>query len=303
MRVFITGGTGFVGRHLTRAMLARGHAVTVLSRSPKRKPDMPDGVEVVEGDPTEPGPWQRIVSDHDAVVNLAGAPIFKRWSEDYKRTILESRISTTINVVDALKPGGDRVPDLLNASAVGYYGFRDDTVLDETAGPGGDFLAGVAQAWEREASRAAEAGARVVFCRFGIVLGSEGGALLEMIERFRRFGPSVLGTGRQWFSWIHVEDLAEVFLFLLQHRDISGPVNCVAPGPVTNRQLTEAIAERMGRSRSRLSVPGFALKLLMGDFAEVLLNGQRVRPAELLAEGFEFRFGDIRTALEDLIKQ
>jgi uncharacterized protein (TIGR01777 family) len=195
-----------------------------------------------------------------------------------------------------------RTVHLLNASAVGYYGFRDDAVLDETAEPGGDFLAGVARAWEGEAARAAGAGVRVVLCRFGIVLGSDGGAFPEMVERFSRFGPSVLGTGRQWFSWIHVEDLARIFLFLLERGDMSGPVNCVSPGAVTNRGLTEAVAARMGRSRSRLSVPGFALRLLMGDFAEVLLNGQRVHPARLLAEGFEFRFADVDSALEDLVK-
>jgi uncharacterized protein (TIGR01777 family) len=257
------------------------------------------GISYFEGDPTGPGDWQESLSGHDAVINLAGAPIFKRWNAAYRKVILESRLKTTSNVVEAIKVIKGRRISLLNASAVGYYGFRGDEVLDESAPGGSDFLAGVAGEWEAAALGAQGPSTRVALCRFGIVLGAGGGALAEMVSNFRRYPPAVLGSGKQWFSWIHVGDLARIFTFLLDHPEISGPVNCAAPEPVTNRELTRAVAARLGRRVFPLKVPGLLLRLVMGEFGQVLLEGQRVRPAKLLEEGFEFDFAGLGAALDD----
>jgi uncharacterized protein (TIGR01777 family) len=311
MRILITGGTGFVGRYLSRGLAARGHEVTILTRSLDKAGEVGDRCRLVEGDSTRAGSWQNEIAKHDAVINLAGAPIFKRWNSRYKLAIVDSRVRTTANVVDAVEAAAGRRIDILSASAVGYYGFHGDEVIDEKGDAGDDFLARVASRWEEEARKAAARKAaarkamaheaRVVLCRFGIVLGRNGGALAEMIRNFERRPVSVLGSGKQWFSWIHIEDLLRVFLYLIDHREVTGPVNCVSPGPVRNRELTQSIAAMMGKKVSRIPVPGFALRLAIGEFASVLLNGQRVRPSKLLDMGFDFEFPDLDSALADLM--
>jgi uncharacterized protein (TIGR01777 family) len=299
LKVFVTGGTGFVGRTLVGTLAGAGHTVTVLTRRVREPAEPGSGISYFEGDPTRPGDWQENLSEHDAVVNLAGAPIFKRWNTAYRKVILDSRLRTTSNVVEAIRRVEGRRISLLNASAVGYYGFRGDEVLDESASGGSDFLAGVAGEWESAALGASGPMTRVALCRFGIVLGSGGGALAEMVSNFRRYPPAVLGSGKQWFSWIHIGDLARIFTFLLDRQEISGPVNCTAPGPVTNRELTEAVAARLGKRVFPLKVPGPFLKLVMGEFGQVLLEGQRVRPVKLLDEGFEFKYASLEAALDD----
>jgi uncharacterized protein (TIGR01777 family) len=301
LRVFITGGTGFVGRSLTGELLEAGHTVTVLTRK-IRSGAQSGGVTYVEGDPTVRGPWQESAGEHDAVINLAGAPIFKRWSPAYKQVIRKSRIDTTANVVEALRGVTGRQVSLLSASAVGYYGFRGDEILDEEGSAGSDFLAGIAAEWEDAARVASDHGVRVVLCRFGIILGSGGGALVEMVSNFRRFPPAVLGSGRQWFSWVHLKDLARIFEFLLDNPQIEGPVNCTAPGPVRNKELTRAVAARLGRRVFPLSVPGFVIRLAMGEFGPVLLEGQRVGPSRLIESGFEFNYADLDSALADILE-
>jgi uncharacterized protein (TIGR01777 family) len=303
MRIFITGGTGFVGRYLSDKLLSDGHEVTVLSRGAKGSSSVHGGARVVRGDPTKPGDWQDSIGENDVVINLAGAPIFKRWSGSYKRTILDSRLRSTANLADAIVRAGHGSIQLLNASAVGYYGFREDETIDETGEPGTDFLARVAGEWEAATRRVSQSGSRVVLCRFGIVLGKGGGALQGMIENYRRRPVMVLGSGRQWFSWIHIEDLARIFLFLIDNADIGGPLNCVSPGAVRNRELTEHLAQRMHRKVIGMSLPGFALKLMLGEFAEVLLNGQRVVPRRLIDGGFTFRFPELDGALADLVEE
>jgi uncharacterized protein (TIGR01777 family) len=299
MRVFITGGTGFVGRALVRELLGAGHEVSVLTRRAKQGAEAGGGPIYLDGDPTVPGRWQESLSGHDAVVNLAGAPIFRRWTPAYKQMILKSRIDTTANIVDALAGSGGRKVSLLNASAVGYYGFRQDELLDENAPSGTDFLARVAEEWEASAMRASGPDTRVVLCRFGIVLGAGGGALMEMVSSFRRYPPAVLGSGRQWFSWIHIGDLARAIAFVLEDAQIAGPVNCTAPGPVRNHELTAAVAARLGRRVFPFKVPGFMIRLAMGEFGRTLLEGQRVHPARLIESGFKFEYPDLDAALAE----
>ena len=301
MRVFMTGGTGFVGSALTERLTEQGHAVTLLTRKIKKSRPVPRGVSVVEGDPMESGSWQGKVPDHDVIINLAGASIFSRWTDAEKRLIRDSRIQTTTHLVNALEPRTGMKTTLLSTSAVGYYGFHGDEALNEDTPPGKDFLAGVARDWEMAASKATAFGVRVALCRFGIVLGSGGGALGEMVPIFKKGLGSALGSGKQWFSWIHQMDLVRIFLFLMEHEDLSGPFNCTAPEPVRNRALTKALAKVLERPSIMPSVPGFLIRMVKGEFGNVLLKGQRVMPEKLLSSGFQFEYPNIVGALQDLL--
>jgi len=299
MNVFITGGLGFVGSVLAERLVSLGHSVTVLNRTDRGAGI--SGVKLIIADSTVPGKWQEELAGHDAVINLAGASIFRRWTEKTRREVYDSRIMTTRNVVDAiaLRKGGGI--DLFSASAVGYYGYHGDEFLDEGAGPGNDYLAGICADWEREALRAKEFGSRVVLARFGVILGKNGGALDRLVSMTGMHLASVIGSGKQWFSWIHIEDVAGIFLHLIKNRIIDGPVNFTAETPVTNRDFTYTLAGVMKKRVLLPPVPGFALKLIMGDFGGFLLEGQRVLPGKMTASGYGFRFSNIKDALADLV--
>jgi uncharacterized protein (TIGR01777 family) len=301
VNVFMTGGTGFVGTTLSEKLLALGHGVTVLTRSAVSEREGRAGVRYVTGDPTQPGVWQEAVAGHEVIINLAGASIFKRWTKDVKQVIRDSRIRTTRNLVHAISGASAKGTVLFSTSAIGYYGFRGDEMLDEESAPGNDFLARLSQEWEAEALQAVQYGARVIICRFGIVLGASGGALAQMIPVFKKGMGSPLGTGKQWFSWVHEQDLVDIYLFLLDRSDVEGPVNCTAPNPVRNKALTEALARAMRKPAFMPSVPGFMVKIMMGEFGSVLLEGQKVMPKRLLDLGFPFRFPRIEAALQDLL--
>ena len=296
MKIFITGGTGFVGRDLSARLSAEGHQVTVLTRGASRS--RTDALRFIQGDPTHPGPWQEEAAQHDVLINLAGTSIFGRWSPEYKRRLRESRILTTRHLVEAMPSGGKFT--LISTSAVGYYGFHADEALDESSSPGKDFLATLSVDWEAEAMKAADKGARVVVTRFGIVLGRDGGALDQMLTPFRWFVGGPIGSGRQWFSWIHMQDLVGAFVHLLAHPELSGPFNFTAPNPVRNGELAKALGKVLGRP-SWMPAPAFMLKLVLGEFGSVILEGQRVLPRRLLESGFSFRFSGIEEALRDLL--
>ncbi len=300
MKIFITGGTGFVGRGLIDKLTGGGHEVTLLTRSLRKVGSKPQAVALVEGDPSQKGDWQKTIGGHDAVINLAGASIFSRWTGDMKRLLRESRILTTRNLVETLE--GSRVKTFFSASAVGYYGFHGDGELDESSPPGSDFLAQLAVDWEREARKAEDHGIRVVLTRFGIVFGEEGGALGQMVPLFNKYLGGPLGNGRQWFSWIHRDDLTQAFLFLLERPEISGPVNFTAPNPVRNRDLAAALGKVLNRP-ALLPAPGFMLRLVLGEFGSILLEGQKVIPQKLLRSGFPFRYPTITEALEEILKK
>ena len=215
--------------------------------------------------------------------------------------IRESRIATTENLVEALSSAGDKRPVLISTSAIGYYGPHKDEALNEESPPGDDFLALLAREWESAAMKAQAYGVRVVILRFGVVLGREGGALGQMVPIFKKWMGSPLGSGKQWFSWIHEEDLADIHLFVLNQVEISGPVNCTAPHPVRNEVLTKALGEALGKPTFMPAVPGFVVKLKMGEFGSVLLEGQKVLPERLMKLGFNFRYPNIQDALKDLV--
>lgn len=301
MNIFITGGTGFVGRALSLALSDRGHKLKILTRSKRENIANNGNITYVEGDPAVKGPWLNQLYDCDVVINLAGASIFKRWTPAYKETLIKSRIDSTRNIVEGLARKEKEDVLLINTSAVGYYGFHDDELLDENAAPGNDFLSSLSKEWEMVALNALSCVARVIINRFGIVLGKGGGAIHMMLPLFRYWLGSQLGNGRQYFSWIHLYDLVNIFIYQIENRSLSGIYNCTAPNPVTNRELTKAIAIAMKKPLIMPPVPGFMLKLVMGDFADVLLKGQRVIPKRLLNEGFSFKFQEINKALDDIL--
>jgi uncharacterized protein len=302
MKVFITGGTGFVGTTLTLKLAEEGHEVTLLTRSIKSHPAALHGVSYVEGDPTQKGPWQEKVADQDVVINLAGASIFMRWNDAAKKRIWDSRIQTTKNLVEALSARKDKEVHLFSTSAVGYYGFHEDEVLDESSPSGEGFLAALSREWESAALKAKDYGVHVILMRFGIVLGRRGGALQQMIAPFKWWVGSPLGSGNQWFSWIHELDLVGIFLYLIKQKKMDGAVNCTAPNPVINRELTRVLGEVLDKPTFMPAVPGFVMNLMLGEFGSVLLKGQRVVPKKLLDAGFRFAFPDLRSALKDLLK-
>jgi len=298
MNILITGGLGFVGTQLSVHFLGHGHQVTVVDYAPQPRPYTPKQVNYIAADTTVPGAWQNEIQTQNAVINLAGSSIFTRWTKKAKQLIYDSRILTTRNVVEALPAGKETL--LCSTSAVGYYGFRHDEELTEADSPGGDFLARVCIDWENEAAKAADKGARVVITRFGIVLGKTGGALGQMIPLFKMFVGGPQGSGRQWFSWIHMEDLVNAFVFVLDNNNIRGPVNFCAPNPVRNRELAKSLGKVLYRP-SFLKTPSFMLRLVLGEFGSMILKGQRVIPTRLLEHGFSFRYPEIVGALRQVL--
>jgi uncharacterized protein (TIGR01777 family) len=299
MKVVITGGSGFVGTHLCRHLLSAGHKVTAIGNRQRYHLIDHDRFAYVSADTTRPGDWQQVITKADLIFNLAGRTIFKRWTKRYKQHIYDSRILTTRYVVDALSASFQSV--LVSTSAVGYYGHCGDTELTEASPPGKDFLAKVAMDWEAEAKAARKKGARVAIARFGIVLESDGGALARMIPAFKSFVGGPLGNGKQWFPWIHMQDMVAALAYLASGADLTGPFNLCAPNPVSNAMMAAALGKALGRPAG-MPAPAFMLKMVVGELAGVLLGSQRALPSSLLASGFRFQFPEIDTALANLVQ-
>jgi len=301
MRIFVTGGTGLVGRQLVGLLAARGDQVVCLTRNPATaRARLPEGVEVCEGDPAQAGPWQDRVRSADAVINLAGESVGEgMWTRGKIRRIRRSRLAGTRNLVAAVM-AAEQPLTLVSASAAGYYGDQGDRALGEGAAPGKGFLARLAVEWENAAREAEREGVRVVLLRIGAVLDPAGGVLPRLAAPLRAGFGGRLGSGRQYVPWIHSADLARAIAFILDHPAIEGPVNAVVPDPPTQAQFTAALARRIGKP-ARLPVPAFALKLLLGRKAEIVLSSQRAVPNALRAGGFRFEFGELDAALADLL--
>ncbi|TGE37440.1 TIGR01777 family protein [Desulfosporosinus fructosivorans] len=298
MKILIFGGAGFVGRNLTKELLANGYQVSVVSRNrQKTLNSLGDNVQVIEWDNISPLSSMYELHDIDVVINLAGESIGnRRWSYSIKQEILTSRIRTTSAIVAAINNRTMQPKVLINASAVGYYGPRQDDKITELEKAGQDFLAGVCRAWEKEANKVQNNFTRVVTLRIGVVLGNEG-ALKRMVMPFKFFIGGPLGTGNQWLSWIHIKDLTSMIRFVIEHQEVIGPVNATAPTPVRMRDFSKVLGEVLKRP-SWLPVPERLLKIALGQMAEMLLYGQRAIPEKILGAGFEFRFFELRSALE-----
>jgi uncharacterized protein (TIGR01777 family) len=276
MIIAVTGASGFIGRRLTQRLQSEGHTVREIS---------------LRGGPP-------IVPVCHAVVHLAGEPVAQRWTRSARNRILKSRVEGTKSLVKALSEHPP--PVLISASAIGYYGARGDEILTETSKPGADFLAQVAIAWEREARSAAQLGVRAVPLRFGMVLGRGGGALKKMLLPFRLGLGGRLGSGDQWMSWIHLDDLIALIGFAIESAQCKGAMNAVAPHPVTNAEFTHDLARALHRP-AVFPVPEFVLKLLYGEMSQVILGSQRVKPEAALQAGFEFRFPELGRALRQIV--
>ncbi len=302
MKIFITGATGFIGRSLTKSLLADGYEVTVLSRNSQKATSIfGSKVKIVEGDPGIAGSWTDEVGASDAVINLCGAPILKKkWTDARKQLLLDSRIVPTGLIIEAISKAKNKPEVLISGSAVGYYSDRGDELITEESGPGSDFGAHLCSSWEAEANKATEFGVRVVTLRTGIVLGPDGGALSQMTPPFKFFVGGPIGNGRQYMSWVHLDDHIGITKLALADTSITGPVNMTAPEPVINREFMKAIGKAMHRP-SWLPVPGFVLQILFGEGAALLLEGQRAIPKKAQASGYQFINANLDAALADVL--
>ncbi|OAG28271.1 TIGR01777 family oxidoreductase [Thermodesulfatator autotrophicus] len=299
MEVFIAGGTGFIGRHLSRYLLQRGFKVKVLVRRPERALVIPEGVTPSYGNPLVPGDWLHECARANVVINLVGTNIFARWTSKYKELIRESRLLATQNIVSVLSKG----QLLLNASAIGFYGAdRGEEEITEESAPGKDFLAKVCKEWEEAAFTARSQGVRVCTLRFAVVLGLGGGALSKMRLPFKLGLGGPIGHGKQWFPWIHIEDVCRIVTFLIEKKDLSGPFNLVAPGIVRNKEFAQTLA-RVWRRPALLPLPPRVLEIIFGELASLLTGGVKARPKRLLEAGYIFSFPELYSALQNLLKR
>jgi uncharacterized protein (TIGR01777 family) len=306
MRVFVTGGTGLVGTRLIRRLRERGDSVVVLTRRPDvAREKFAEACTLVEGDPMQAGPWMDAVGECEAVVNLAGENIFgRRWKTWFKHLLRDSRVKSTENVVRALAKSpvavGGSAKILVNASAIGYYGPTGEEELMEDSPPGDDALAHICIDWEKAAREVETSGVRLVILRVGVVLDKKGGALRKMLPPFRWFVGGPVGSGRQYVSWIHHQDLVGQILLALDNAAARGPLNGTAPNPVTNREFSKALGRTLHRP-SFLRVPKLMLRLRFGEVADVITKGQRVMPKKALALGYNYKFPQIDGALKDVL--
>jgi len=302
MNIVVTGGTGFIGRALCATLLQSGHSVSVFTRNPdQHRHQSKAGVKQVLWNGESTGDWERGLEGADAVINLAGAPIADaRWTPARKQLLIDSRVHTTRIIVDAMSRRSSKPRVLISASGIGYYGASDDRVLDEGSARGQGFLADLCLAWEAEALRAAEFGARVVTLRTGMVLEQEGGALPKMLLPFRLFAGGPIMPGSQWVSWIHRRDHIGLIQWALANNRVSGPLNAVAPEPVTMKTFCQVLGRVLHRP-SWLPVPGFVLNMLLGELGTLMTTGQRVTPAKAMAGGYTFQYPTLEPAIQAIL--
>jgi uncharacterized protein len=301
MKIAIAGATGFVGSRLVEQLQAQGHQIVILTRSPQQASNRFGTAEIVGYNPLTSGEWQSSIDGCDAVINLAGEPIAeKRWTPAQKRVMLESRQIGTEKIVEAIEKATSKPPVLINASAIGYYGTSETSKFDETSPAGSDFLAEVCTKWETAAQTASASGTRVVILRLGIVLGQNGGALGKMLAPFSAFVGGPIGSGKQWFSWIHRDDVVKLIIAAITDPNMRGVYNATAPNPVTMTDFAQTLGTVMNRP-SWLPVPNFALEALLGEGAIVVLQGQQVTPTNTLAQGFEFQYPTLKPALAEIL--
>jgi len=301
MRLLLTGGTGFIGRALRESLVTKGHEVVILTRQSSLEHQPGVRSRYCYWNPPESGTWENELSGIDGVINLAGESVVgKRWTRKQKEKILDSRVTSTQAIVRAIQKTKKKPFLLLNASATGYYGPRGDEEITEKTTNGSDFLGQTCRVWEEEARQAEVLGVRVIRLRIGIVLEKGGGALGKMLMPFQMGLGGPLGRGRQWMSWIHRKDLIGLIHFLLEKKELRGPVNGTAPKPVQMREFAKTLGAVLHRP-AFLPVPGVALKILLGEMSDMLLTGQRVLPKRAIEAGYRFKFPELGQALRDIL--
>jgi uncharacterized protein len=297
MKISLTGASGFIGHRLISRLLRDGDTVHAMGR---RRPGAWTEVAFSEWDANGGTVPVEAFDGSDAIIHLAGEPVAQRWNSDVKARIFDSRVRGTKALVDALATMQERPRTLVCASAIGFYGDRGDQLLDEASPAGKGFLPEVCIEWERQARAAGSLGLRVVMLRIGIVLGREGGALKQMLPPFKMGIGGPIASGRQWMSWVHVDDLVEMMVFALTRTDVMGPVNATAPNPVRNAEFSKALGQALGRP-ALIHTPIFALKLILGEAASVVVASERVVPKVMERAGFTFRYPEVGDALRNAI--
>ncbi len=309
MKIVIAGGTGLIGSELAQELSVDGHHITILSRSPKKyRQIFGENVQLVYWDGRSAGEWFSAVDGADVIVNLAGESIAgsaflpERWTADKKKRILDSRLAAGRVLVEAVEAAEDKPTSFIQASAVGYYGATDDRLVTESSPPGEDFLAAVCIDWEASTEAVEAMGVRRVVARIGLVLSTEDGALPRLLLPSRLFAGGWFGSGDQWWPWIHNADVVAALGFMIDNETARGPLNVVAPNPVTNREFGQVLGRTLNRP-SVMPVPAFALRLALGEVASTVLDGQRAIPEQLLEMGFPFQFAELNAALADLLQK
>lgn len=303
MNIVVAGGSGLLGSALITRLHSAGHLVTLLTRNPARvSNDIKSVVKAIPWDGEHPGAWESSIDGADAVINLAGESIAgKRWNDARKKTLVDSRVHATRAIVNAIAKAAKKPSVLINASAVGYYGNVPEGNVVESTKPGTDFLATLCVSWEYEALRAEALGVRVVLIRTGLVLTKTGGALAPLLPPFKMFAGGPLGSGKQWWPWVHVDDEIGVIAFALDHPNVSGPVNVSAPNPVRMKEFARVLGNVLHRP-SLIPTPGFALRLLLGELADALvLSGQRTVSDKIVSAGYAFKYESLEKALKDVL--
>lgn len=303
-KIIVTGAAGLIGRNLCRILAERGDEITVFTRNPDgAKKKLPFVKEFVKWDTYSSADYSEYIDGKDAVIHLAGASVAgSKWTESYKKEILSSRIVSTKTIVDSIANCKNKPDVLVCSSAIGFYGSTNDDIITEASPAGDDFLAGVCKEWERTACKVESFGVRRVSIRTGIVLDKNGGALSKMLTPFRLFAGGPLGSGHQWFSWIHWRDLCRIYIYALDDKYLNGEVNAVSPNPITMYEFAECLGRVMNRP-SVVNIPEFVLRILLGEGADAVLASQRVIPQKLQNAGFKFEFTQPEEALKDILNK
>ncbi len=303
-KIIVTGATGLIGRKLCSQLLEQGNEITIFTRNPEAaKKVMRGAKKYVKWNYNNPQEWKDYLNETDSVIHLAGSNLgAKRWNYKFKKELFNSRIESTRQLVNTIKNCGDKPKSLITASAVGFYGDRGDEELIEKSYPGKDFLSNLCSEWEKEAEKIEDQNVRRVSLRIGLALSSEGGVLKKFLPPFKIFLGGPLGNGKQWFPWIHIEDLINIIIHTIKTESLEGPVNIASPGIVRMNDFATSLGKVLQRP-SFFQVPKFILKIAVGEFANAIISGQKVSVTKLLNSGYEFKFTDLENALKNLLEK
>lgn len=302
-KILITGATGLIGKRLVSKLKSKHYEITIFSRDKEKgKREVPEADAVIEWDYNKPDEWQKFVDGKDAVVHLAGANLAgKRWDEEYKKLAYNSRVKSAKSLVEAIENAEKKPSVFITSSAVGYYGDRGNEELTEDSSPGNDFLAGFCVDWEKASLPVKNFGCRHSAIRTGNVLSTEEGPIAKMMLPFQLFIGGPLGSGDQWFPWIHMDDIVNIYEFVLEN-EIHGPVNAASPNQINMKQFAKALGDSLGRP-SLFPVPKFAIKIVAGEIADAVTGSQKVIPKKLLENNYQFIFPEINSAIKDTLQK